>query len=75
VLQRKLNDESLIHCLEYCTNHFKRKDDGKALEIWYMIGLQGPGILYDDIKAIYCTEDDLVDVMLLSPKEKEPAAE
>ena len=40
-----------------------------------MIGLQGPGILYDDIKAIYCTEDDLVDVMLLSPKEKEPAAE
>lgn len=30
------------------------------LELWYMIGIQGPGILYVDLKEIYCvdTEED-----------------
>ena len=30
------------------------------LELWYMIGIQGPGILYGDLKEIYCvdTEED-----------------
>jgi hypothetical protein len=29
--------------------------DRNILELWYMIGIQGPGILYADLKEIYCS--------------------
>ena len=52
-----MDDESLIHCLEYCTQYFKDKEGSNLLELWYLIGMQGPGILYDDLKEILCQEE------------------
>lgn len=52
VLKARMDAESLIHCLEYCTKHFTSLEDGSILELWYMIGTQGPGILKDDLKEI-----------------------
>ena len=51
-----VDDKSLVRTLDFCTDHFRGKQNkksGNALDIWYMIGLQGPGILYDDMKIIY----------------------
>jgi len=53
MLKSKMDDETIMDCLEYCTSHFEKKNN-KALQIWYMIGLQGPGIMFDDLKEIYC---------------------
>jgi len=57
MLKDKMDDESLIHCLEYCTQYFKDKEGSNLLELWYLIGMQGPGILYDDLKEILCQEE------------------
>ena len=54
-LQKNINQDSLIHCLEYCTTYFAKMKDRNILELWYMIGIQGPGILYADLKEIYCS--------------------
>jgi len=57
VLKHRMDDESLIHCLEYCTEYFKNKKGSNILELWYLIGMQGPGILYDDLKEIMAQDD------------------
>lgn len=51
-LKDKIDDTGLIMCLEYCTNYFTEKKDSSALNLWYLIGTQGPGILYDDLSEI-----------------------
>ena len=52
-----MENESLIHCLEYCTSYFESKDHGQIRDLWFIIGLQGPGIFYDDLKSIYCSQE------------------
>jgi hypothetical protein len=43
--------------LEYCTQYLKNKDsECSTLTLWHLIGTQGPGILYDDLKEIMCNE-------------------
>lgn len=37
-LRHKMADESLIHCLEYCTGYFQDKKGSNLLELWYLIG-------------------------------------
>ena len=37
-LKHKMADESLIHCLEYCSGYFESKKGSHLLELWYLIG-------------------------------------
>ena len=37
-LKHKMADESLIHCLEYCSGYFEDKEGSHLLELWYLIG-------------------------------------
>jgi hypothetical protein len=32
--------------------------DRNMLELWYMIGIQGPGILYRDLKEIFSGDSE-----------------
>lgn len=57
-LEGKIDDTGLIMCLEYCTNYFTEKKDSSALNLWYLIGTQGPGILYDDLSEIMAAAYD-----------------
>jgi len=57
VLKHRIDDESLVHCLEYCTQYLETKEDQTMLELWYMIGTQGPGILYEDLVEILGDEE------------------
>ena len=53
--------ESLLDSLDYCTDHFEQlseKESTPILEMWYMIGLNGPGILRRDLQAIFCGGKD-----------------
>ena len=59
LLKGRLDDQSLILGLECCTSHFENKENGKIRDLWYMIGLQGPGILYDDLKTMYCLDNQI----------------
>jgi hypothetical protein len=61
MLSRKMDDENMIHCMEYCFQHFESLKDSNILDLWIMIALMGPGILYDDLKAIYCANKELED--------------
>lgn len=51
-LQDRIEESALIDSLEYCTNHFLAKGR-RLLELWYMIGVQGPGILNTDLSEIF----------------------
>jgi len=47
-----LQYESLLDSLDYCTEYFEQLSDKEStpiLEMWYMIGLNGPGILRRDL--------------------------
>ena len=57
VLKHKMDDESLMHCLEYCTQHFQEQKGSNLLDLWYLIGMQGPGILFDDLKEVLSQDD------------------
>ena len=37
-LKHKMADESLIHCLEYCSGYFENKKGSHLLALWYLIG-------------------------------------
>ena len=53
--------ESLLDSLDYCTEYFKQLSDKEStpiLEMWYMIGLNGPGILRRDLQKIFCGGKD-----------------
>ena len=56
-LSKKMENESLVHCLEYCINHLRstqeKEEDNNILDLWYMIGVQGPGILSHDLEYLY----------------------
>jgi hypothetical protein len=67
VLKDRIDDESLIHCLEYCTEYFTSRKDSQILDLWSFIGMQGPGILYDDLKEVFGQEreEDKMDELLL----------
>lgn len=55
-LQDRIEESALIDSLEYCTTHFIDKGR-KLLELWYMIGVQGPGILNTDLLVIFAEEE------------------
>lgn len=52
-----MENESLIDCLEYCIAHLtsiqEKDSDNNILDLWYMIGVQGPGILSHDLEYLY----------------------
>lgn len=61
ILQDEIYYKSLLDSLDYCTKHFQEQGQGgnsPILEMWYIIGLNGPGILQDDLKAIICAGKD-----------------
>ena len=45
---KRFDDSSLINCLEYSTNYLSQVKTN-ILQLWYMIGTQGPGILLEDL--------------------------
>lgn len=51
-LQDRIEGSALIDSLEYCTHHFTARGR-RLLELWYMIGAQGPGILNTDLAEIF----------------------
>lgn len=60
-MNEDLQYESLLDSLDYCTEHFEQlseKESTPILEMWYMIGLNGPGILRRDLQAIFCGGKD-----------------
>ena len=74
VLQGEIYYKSLLDSLDYCTKHFQEQGQGgnsPILEMWYIIGLNGPGILQDDLKAIVCAGKDQNEAM----KQSEVAAD
>lgn len=70
-LKDKIDDKGLIMCLEYCTNYFTEKKDSSALNLWYLIGTQGPGILYDDLSEIMSAAYNDLDDKLLTEEDKD----
>lgn len=68
-LQDRIEETALIDSLEYCTSHFQAKGR-RLLELWYMIGVQGPGILNTDLLEIFedessCEHDGLLDKLYM----------
>lgn len=70
--KHRVDDNSLINCLEYCTNYFNSREDDSALRLWYLIGTQGPGILLDDIKEIITAGKSVEDDTFRKEESKTP---
>jgi hypothetical protein len=86
ILESRMDEGSLIHCLEYINSYLKERKNSNILELWHIIGMQGPGILYEDLKEIMCNEEDdseefaharvdQMDKMLLEEGTPEPQTE
>jgi len=56
-----MEQPSLINCLEYCTEYFESKDNSLIRDLWFIIALQGQGILYEDLEQIYCSGQNQTD--------------
>lgn len=73
--KHKIDDDSLLNCLEYCTNYLQKRNDKSALRMWYLIGTQGPGIFYEDIKEIWSSAKPDSDETFKIEGQKSPGAE
>lgn len=60
--QLNIKDGNLIDCLEFSLSHFQREQEedpaNNALDVWFLIGTQGPGILYRSLSAIFVDEEE-----------------